>query len=107
MVINQYEIYWVNLDPSFGHEVKKTRPCTVISPNEMNYFIETIIIAPLTSTIKAYPSRVLCKVNGKKGCIMLDQIRTVDKKRLVSKIEQLSSKEIVQIKRVLKQMLVD
>lgn len=107
MVINQYEIYWVNLDPTIGHEVKKIRPCIVISPDEMNHNIQTVIIAPVTSTLKIYPSRVACKVQNQKGAIMLDQLRTVDKKRLISKIEKLTSKEILQIKRVIKKMLVD
>jgi mRNA interferase MazF len=107
VVINQYEIYWVNLDPTIGHEVKKIRPCIVISPDEMNHNIHTVIIAPVTSTLKIYPSRVSCKVQNRKGAIMLDQIRTVDKRRLISKIEKLTSKEILQIKRVIRKMLVD
>lgn len=107
MVINQYEIFWVNLDPTIGHEVKKTRPCVVISPDEMNHNIGTVMIAPLTSTIKLYPSRVTCSLHGKKGTIMLDQIRTVDKRRLFNKIEKLTAKEILQVKKVIKEMLVD
>src|SRR6476620_8487444 len=98
MVVNQYEIYWVNLDPTVGHEVKKTRPCVVISPDEMNHNIGTVIIAPVTSALKSYPSRVMCNVQEKKRTIMLDQIRTVDKKRLIRKIAQLSIKEIREVK---------
>src|SRR5690349_21285010 len=107
MVVNQYEIFWVNLDPTIGREVKKTRPCVVITPNEMNHNIGTVMIAPLTSTLKLYPSRVICNVQGKKGTIMLEQIRTVDKKRLIKKIAQLSAREIQEIKQKLKEMLVD
>jgi len=107
MVVNQYEIYWVNLDPTVGHEVKKTRPCVVISPDEMNHNIGTVIIAPVTSALKSYPSRVMCNVQEKKGTIMLDQIRTVDKKRLIRKIAQLSIKEIREVKLKIKEMLVD
>lgn len=107
MVINQYDIFWINLDPTIGHEVKKTRPCVVISPDEMNDHINTIIIAPVTSTVKIYPSRVGCKINNRRSAIMLDQIRTVDKQRLLSKITSLSQNEIAEIKRVIKEMLVD
>jgi len=107
MVTKQYEVFWVNLDPTIGHEVKKTRPCVVISPNEMNDNIATVMIAPITSSIKLYPSRVNCKIQERKGAIMLDQIRTVDKRRLLHKISKLTSKEILQIKQVIKRMLVD
>src|SRR6478672_11082020 len=107
MVVNQYEIYWVNLDPTIGHEVKKTRPCVVISPDEMNRNIGTVMIAPITSTLKSYPSRVTCNVQEKKGTIMLDQIRTVDKRRLIKKIAQLSIKEVREVKLKIKEMLVD
>lgn len=107
MVINQYEIFWVNLDPSIGHEVKKTRPCVIISPDEMNHHIGTVMIAPVTSTIKSYPSRVVCTIKAKKGAIMLEQIRTVDKRRLLNKIDTLSVKEILKVKKVIKEMLVD
>jgi len=106
-MVNQYEIYWVSLDPTIGTEVKKTRPCVVITPDEMNHNLGTVMIAPLTSTTKLYPSRILCNVQGKKGTIMLDQIRTVDKKRLIKKIAQLSAKEIKEVKEKIKEMLVD
>ena len=107
MVINQYEVFWVNLDPTIGHEVKKTRPCVVISPDEMNHHIGTVMIAPVTSAIKSYPSRVVCTIKAKRGVIMLEQIRTVDKRRLLNKIDKLSVKEIQQVKKVIKEMLVD
>lgn len=107
MVVRQYEIFWVNLDPTIGHEVKKTRPCVVISPDEMNQHMGTVIIAPVTSTLKVYPSRVICKIKERRGTVMLDQIRTVDKKRLMTKIEKLSPKEIAGIKKVIREMLVD
>ena len=107
MVINQYEIFWVNLDPTIGHEIKKTRPCVIISPDELNHNIGTVMIAPVTSAIKTYPSRVVCNIQSKKGTIMLEQIRAVDKRRLLNKIEKLSAKEILQVKRVIKEMLVD
>ena len=89
MVINQYEVYLVNLEPSVGHEIKKTRPCLVISPDEMNNALNTVIIAPLTSTIRNYPMRINCIVQGKQGQIALDQLRTIDKSRLKNRIESL------------------
>jgi mRNA interferase MazF len=85
MVIQQYEIFLINLDPTIGHEIKKSRPCIVLSPNEMNQFIGTVIIAPMTTKSKSYPSRVELSFQGKKGYIVLDQIRTVDKSRFIKK----------------------
>ncbi|MBL7050098.1 MAG: type II toxin-antitoxin system PemK/MazF family toxin [Nitrospira sp.] len=86
MVINRYEIYIVALDPTLGSEIKKSRPCVVISPDEMNHNINTVIIAPMTSTVKRYPTRISLEFQGKKGQVVLDQIRTVDKRRLMKKI---------------------
>jgi len=103
--IKQYSIYWIDLDPTRGSEVNKTRPCVIISPDEMNRYIKTVIVVPLTHTLKAYPSRVLCEVKGEKGAIMLDQIRTVDKLRIGALIDKLSLKEINNIKSVINQML--
>jgi len=103
--IKQYSIYWIDLDPTRGSEVNKTRPCVIISPDEMNRYIKTVIVVPLTHTRKAYPSRVLCEVKGEKGAIMLDQIRTVDKLRIGALIDKLSLKEISAIKSVINQML--
>ena len=105
MEIKQYSIYWVNLDPVIGSEVSKTRPCVVISPDDMNKYIRTVIIAPLTHTIKAYPSRVACNVDGEKGMVMLDQIRTVDKKRLVAFMGKLKKNESEKVKEIINQML--
>ena len=78
-MISRFEVYYVNLDPTSGSAIRKTRPCVVISPNEMNRNISTIIIAPLTSKLRKYPTRVPCRVEGKQGQIVLDQIRTIDK----------------------------
>ena len=86
----RFEVYLVNLDPTIGSEIKKTRPCLIISPDEMNRNISTVIIAPLTSKLRNYPTRISCKVKGKQGQIVLDQIRTVDKIRLVNKIDVLN-----------------
>lgn len=86
----RFAIYLVNLDPTIGSEIKKTRPCVIISPDEMNRNISTVIIAPLTSKLRSYPTRINCKVESKQGQIVLDQIRTVDKIRLTKKIDRLN-----------------
>lgn len=101
MEIKQYEIVLVNLDPTIGSEMKKTRPCAVISPNEMNKFLQTVVIAPLTSTSKPYPTRVEIKQPKTKGWLVLDQIRTVDRKRIIKKLGELTNKEIETVKAVI------
>ncbi len=92
MVVKRFEVYLVNLDPTIGSEIKKTRPCLIVSPNEMNRHIATIIIAPMTTKGKVYPTRVKCKFEGKTGRIVLDQLRTVDKKRLVKRLGRIDKK---------------
>ena len=106
MEITQYEIYWVNLDPTIGREMKKTRPCVILSPDDMNQFIATVIVAPVTSTIRAYPSRVKFVLNGKTNMIALDQIKTIDKVRLQDKIGKLNTVTIAIVKKVIEEMLV-
>ncbi len=86
MVVNRFEVHLINFDPTIGSEIKKTRPCLIISPDEMNRFIRTVIVAPMTTQGTSYPTRVKCKFQGKQGQIVLDQIRTVDKTRLVRKL---------------------
>ena len=86
MVAKRFEVYLVNLDPTVGNEIKKMRPCLIISPDEMNAHIATVIVAPMTTKGRAYPTRVSCKFQGKDGQIVLDQIRTVDKTRLAKKL---------------------
>ncbi len=107
MEISQYEIVLVNLDPTVGSEIKKTRPCVVISPNEMNKFLNTIIIAPMTSSSRPYPTRVEVQTNNKKGWIVIDQIRTVDRNRITKIFGKLSVNEIIEVKNVLKETFVD
>jgi len=107
MVIDQYDVVLVNLDPTIGHEIKKSRPCTVISPNEMNHNISTIIIAPMTTKSHDYPSRVKTNFNLKDGWIVIDQIRTIDKVRIIKKLGNIDKKTITKIKAVIKEMLVD
>ena len=106
MEISQYEIYWVNLDPTIGKEMKKTRPCVVLSPNDMNQFIGTVIVAPLTTTIRSYPSRVKFTLKNKASMIAIDQIKTIDKLRLQNKISTLDAKTISLVKQVIEEMLV-
>jgi len=107
MVISQYDIFLISLDPAIGHEIKKSRPCVIISPDEMNKYISTVIIAPMTSKSHSYPTRVPIKFMGKNGWIVLDQLRTVDKKRLIKKFGRLDQKTINKIRSVIKEMLVD
>lgn len=105
--INQYDIVLVNLDPTIGSEIKKTRPCVVLSPDEMNKHLQTIIIAPITSSSRTYPTRVEIKHKTTKGWIVLDQIRTIDRIRIVKHFESLTEKEIEKVKSVIKETLVD
>ena len=107
VVINQYDVFLINLDPTIGHEIKKTRPCLVISPNEMNHTIRTVIIAPMTTKSRAYPTRIPVQFEGKTGWIVLDQIRTVDSLRLIKKLGSITKKEVIQVKAIIKEMLVD
>jgi mRNA interferase MazF len=86
MVIKRFDVYLINLDPTVGIEIKKTRPCLIISPDEMNRNIRTVTVASMTTAGKAYPTRVFCEFQGKKGQIVLDQIRTTDKSRLIRKV---------------------
>lgn len=107
MVIKQYDVFLVDLDPTKGHEIQKTRPCVVVSPDEMNANIGTVIIAPMTTKSKTYPSRIEINFEKKQGWIVLDQIRTIDKSRLVKKLGAIHKEEIIQVKNVLQEMVVD
>jgi len=107
MELRQYQIVLVNLNATIGNEIKKTRPCVVISPNEMNRFLQTIVLAPMTSSSKNYPTRVEVDHDKKKGWVVIDQIRTVDRKRVIKILGDLTEKEITEIKSVLKETFVD
>ncbi len=107
MEVKQYQIVLVNLDPAIGSEMKKIRPCVIISPDEMNKYLQTVVIAPLTSTSKSYPTRIEIKHIKAKGWIVLDQIRTIDRQRLIKLIDQLTEKEIEKVKSVIKETFVD
>jgi len=103
----QYQIVLVNLDPTIGSKIKKTRPCVIISPDEMNKYLQTVTIAPMTSQSKPYPTRIEVKHNSKKGWIVLDQIRTIDKQRILKVLDKLTSKEILKLKLTIKETFVD
>jgi len=107
MELRQYQIVLVNLNPTIGIEIKKTRPCVIISPNEMNRFLHTIVLAPMTSSSKNYPTRLEVNHDKKKGWVVIDQIRTVDRKRVIKILGDLTEKEITEIKAVLKETFVD
>ncbi|MBF0229891.1 MAG: type II toxin-antitoxin system PemK/MazF family toxin [Desulfamplus sp.] len=91
MVLNRFDVYLTNLDPTVGAEIQKIRPCLIISPNEMNRYINTVIIAPMTTVARDYPTRISCNFQNKNGQIVLDQIRTIDKTRLIKKIGSIDS----------------
>ncbi|HED37411.1 MAG TPA: type II toxin-antitoxin system PemK/MazF family toxin [Ignavibacteria bacterium] len=107
MDLNQYQIVLVNLDPTLGSEIKKTRPCVIISPNEMNKYLRTIIIAPMTTKSRKYPTRTEVKHGRKIGWIVIDQIRTIDKQRIIRILGRLSQPEIKELKSVIKETFVD
>jgi mRNA interferase MazF len=107
MELKQYAIILVNLDPTIGSEIKKTRPCVIISPNEMNKHLNTIVVAPMTTNMRKYPTRVPVSFNGKKGMITIDQIRTIDKARIIKIFDKLSSSEVKKCKEIIKETFVD
>ncbi|MGD2091672.1 MAG: type II toxin-antitoxin system PemK/MazF family toxin [Candidatus Aminicenantes bacterium] len=102
--MNRFDVYTVSLDPTLGVEIKKTRPCVIISPDEMNQYIGTVIIAPMTTSKKMYKSRVNIKFQGKDNQIVLDQIRAVDKQRLLKQIGKITEKDSILVCNTLIQM---
>jgi mRNA interferase MazF len=104
VVVKRFDVYMVNFDPTIGSEIQKTRPCLVISPDEMNRNIRTIIIAPMTSAQKEYPTRVSCTFRKKQGQIVLDQVRTIDKARLIQKLGTIDSKAQLDVISVLQRL---
>jgi len=101
MEVDRFDVYLVNLDPTLGSEIQKTRPCLVVSPNEMNRHIRTVIVAPMSTKGRAYPTRVPCRFQKRTGQVVLDQIRTVDKRRLVRRLGKVDSKTVTKILEVL------
>ncbi len=104
MVINRCDIFLVSLAPTIGAEIRKARPCVVVSPDEMNRHFRTVVVAPMTSKSRGYPTRVPCRFKGKAGQVVLDQIRTVDGSRLVRKLGRLERKTCESILNVLSAM---
>lgn len=104
MVIGRFEVYLVSLDPTIVHEIRKTRPCLVISPDEMNHYLTTVIVAPMTTRKRSYPSRIDCRFQGKSGQVVLDQLRTVDKARLVRKLGRVSQRTAQRVLGILSEM---
>jgi mRNA interferase MazF len=98
--VSRFDVYLVNLDPTIGREIKKTRPCLIISPDEMNLHIRTVIIAPMTTKGRPYPTRVACRFKGKSGQVVLDQVRTIDKERLakrLGRIDRRAAEAVLQV----------
>ena len=104
MAINRFDVYLVNLDPTISSEIQKTRPCLVVSPDDINHHLRTVIVAPMTTKGKSYPTRISCRFKGKDGQVVLDQIRTVDHARLVKKLGRLDSKTSAAVLDVLHEM---
>jgi mRNA interferase MazF len=104
MVVKRFDVYLVNLDPTVGSEIEKTRPCLVVSPDEMNRFIRTVIVAPMTTKGAQYPTRVPCRFQGKQGQVVLDQIRTVDKTHLVRRLGKVGEQARAEVLSVLGEM---
>jgi mRNA interferase MazF len=104
MVMNRFEIWLIRLDPTKGREIKKTRPCVVVSPDELNHHLSTAIVAPMTTKGRPSPFRVPCRFKGKKGCVVLDQLRTVDKVRLLRRLGRLDPKTGTALLAVLQEM---
>ena len=104
MVVKRFQVFLVNLDPTIGSEIRKTRPCMVVSPDEMNRHIRTVLVAPMTTKGAAYPTRVSCTFQRRHGQIVLDQLRAVDKARLVRRLGTVSSQTQDQVLAVLAEM---
>lgn len=107
MVIRRFDVFLICLNPTQGHEIKKTRPCLIISPNELNTSIRTVIIAPMTTKKREYPTRIPVEFSGKQGHIVLDQIRTVDKVRLAKKLGSISEQEAQAVLDVLRRLFAE
>lgn len=107
MELKQYSIVLVNLDPTIGSEIRKIRPCVIVSPNEMNKFVNTIVIAPMTTNLKKYPTRIAVQHNNQKGMVAIDQIRAIDKSRIIKEFDRLTKSEIQKCKDVIRETFVD
>ena len=104
MVANRFDVYLVNLDPTVRSEIQKTRPCLIISPDEMNRHIRTVVVAPMTTAGRDYPTRATCNFKKKKGQIVLDQIQTIDKTRLIRKLGSINPETQLEVISVLQRL---
>ncbi|HXD88324.1 MAG TPA: type II toxin-antitoxin system PemK/MazF family toxin [Urbifossiella sp.] len=104
MAVNRFEVHLINLDPTVGSEIRKTRPCLIVSPDEMNHSVRTAIVAPMTTRTRTYPTRVACRFKAKDGEVALDQIRAVDQARLIKKLGRLDAKTATAVLNVLREM---
>ncbi|MCZ6632586.1 MAG: type II toxin-antitoxin system PemK/MazF family toxin [bacterium] len=104
VVAKRFDVHLVNLDPTVGSEIRKTRPALIVSPDEMNQSIQTVIVAPMTTKGRPYPTRIACRFQGKQGQVVLDQIRTLDKARLVKRLGKISPKVQQQVLETLQEM---
>lgn len=104
MEVSRFDVYLVNLDPTIGREIKKPRPCLIISPDEMNRHIRTVIIAPMTTKGRPYSTRVACRFKGKSGQVVLDQVRTIDKERLAKRLGRIDARAAEAVLLVLSEM---
>jgi mRNA interferase MazF len=104
VVIKRFDVHLVRLDPTVGVEIQKTRPCVVVSPDEMNRSLQTVVVAPMTTKGRSYPSRVACRFQGRDGQVVLDQLRTVDRARLVRKLGRLDKKTFAVVLDILQEM---
>ena len=107
VTVQRFDVFLISLDPTQGHEINKTRPCLIISPNEMNNFLATIIIAPMTTKTRDYPTRISVNFSGKQGEIVLDQIRTVDRSRLIKKLGAISAFEAATVLNILQRLFAE
>lgn len=107
VVVKRFDVYLVNLDPTVGVEIRKTRPCLVISPDEMNAYIQTVVLAPMTTKARDYPTRVSCRFEGKDAHIVLDQLRTVDKSRLIKRLGRITTSTQKQVLAVLAELFAE
>jgi mRNA interferase MazF len=104
MEVNRFDVYLIDLDPTIGSEIQKTRPCLVVSPDEVNHHLRTVIVAQMTTRGRTYPTRITCRFKGKDGQIALDQIRTVDQARLVKRLGVLDDRTAARVVEVLQEM---
>ena len=104
MGVRRFDVFLVNLDPTVGSEIRKSRPCVIVSPDEMNRYIRTVVVAPLTTASRPYPSRVEVRFAGKDGQVVIDQLRTIDKGRLAARLGVLDADEAASVLEVLKKL---